>query len=168
MILENDEIKRNAVAFNGIFKLTYENKSKSSKIYLKPKGLKKDDVSHPVDLLTYRHSGNVKNVFEKVKELPSLINFFINQVKEDSSRISEIKNPDDVRKYLANKIKFSKKPEFKKYKSEVYKKLIKITVSNTFTLFEVFRSVEELFDHDDVISRDYWREKLYQVLIERD
>lgn len=168
LILENDEIKRNAVAFNGIFKLTFEEGDKSSEIYLKPKGLKKDNVSYPVDLLTYRHSGKVEKVFEKVTELPSLIDFFINQVKEDSSRISKIEKPDDVRKHLAKKIKFSKNPEFKKYKQQIFNKLMSITVSNTFSLFEVFRSVEELFEHDDIISRDFWRTKLYEVLVERD
>ena len=129
--------------------------------------MKKENVSYPVDLLTYKHNGKVENVFERVQQLPKLISFFIDQVKEDSLRISEIKYPNDVKLHLANKIKFSKKPEFKKYKSEVFNKLMKITVNNTFSLFDVFRSVEELFDHDDVVSRDYWREKLYQVLIER-
>src|SRR5699024_6604364 len=104
---------------------------------------------------------------EKIKSLPDLINFFINQVSEDAKNISDIKNPKDVRLYLARKIKFSKKPEFKKYKDTVFNKLMKITVDNTFNLFEIFREIEELFENEDVISRDYWREKLYESLIEK-
>src|SRR5690606_31712468 len=38
LILENDEIKRNAVSFNGVFKLKYNEGSKQSEIYIKPKG----------------------------------------------------------------------------------------------------------------------------------
>ena len=44
---------------------------------------------------------------------------------------------------------------------------MKLTVDNTFNLFEIFREIDELFDNDDVVSRDYWREKLYESLIER-
>lgn len=167
LILENDEIKRNAVSFNGIFKLTYNDGKRNSEIYVKPKGVKKEDVASPVDLLTYKHIGNTKTVFEKIKELPNLIDFFITQVSEDAKNISEIKNPKDVRLHLARKIKSSKKIEFKKYKDSVFNKLMKITVDNTFNLFEIFREIDELFENEDVISRDYWREKLYESLIEK-
>lgn len=167
LLLENDEIKRNAVSFNGVFKLKYNEGNKKSEIYIKPKGVKKDDVAYPVDLLTYKHTGNTKNVFEKIKELPNLIDFFISQVSDDATKISEIKNPKDVRLHLANKINNARKPEFLKYKKPVFNKLMKLTVDNTFNLFEIFREIDELFDNDDVISRDYWREKLYESLIER-
>ncbi|MPL55001.1 hypothetical protein SDC9_00468 [bioreactor metagenome] len=167
LILENDEIKRNAVSFNGVFKLTYNDGKKNSEIYIKPKGVKKEDVAFPVDLLTYKHTGNTKSVFDKIKDLPDLIDFFITQVSEDAKNISEIKNPKDVRLHLAKKIKYSKKAEFKKYKDSVFNKLMKITVDNTFNLFEIFREIDELFENEDVISRDYWREKLYESLIEK-
>lgn len=167
LILENDEIKRNAVSFNGVFKLTYNDGKRNSEIYIKPKGVKREEVAFPVDLLTYKHTGNTKNVFEKIKDLPDLISFFINQVSEDSKNISEIKYPKDVRLHLARKIKYSKKVEFKKYKDSVFNKLMKITVDNTFNLFEIFREIDELFENEDVISRDYWREKLYESLIEK-
>nr|WP_314545284.1 hypothetical protein [uncultured Empedobacter sp.] len=167
LILENDEIKRNAVSFNGVFKVSYNDGKKDSVIYIKPKGIKKDNIPFPVDLLTYKHTGNTKTVFEKIKELPDLIDFFINQVSEDAKYISEIKNPKDVRLNLARKIKYAKKAEFKKYKNSVIDKLSKITVDNTFNLFEIFREIEELFENEDVISRDYWREKLYESLIEK-
>lgn len=167
LILENDEIKRSAVSFNGVFRLSYKDGKKNSEIYIKPKGVKKENVNLPVDLLTYKHTGNTKTVFEKIEDLPNLIDFFINQVSEDAKRITEIQNPRDVRLYLAKKIKYSKKIEFKKYKDSVFNKLMKITVDNTFNLFEIFREIDELFENDDVISRDYWREKLYESLIER-
>ncbi len=41
-----------------------------------------------------------------------------------------------------------------------------ISVDSTFKLFELFREVEDLFEHDDIISRDFWRMKLYEALIE--
>jgi hypothetical protein len=167
LILENDEIKRNAVSFNGVFKLKYNDGIKKTEVYLKPKGVKKEDVAYPVDLLTYKHTGNAKNVLEKIKELPNLIDFFIKQVSEDATKISEFKNLKDVKFHLASKVNKARKPEFLKYKKTVFNKLMKITVDNTFNLFEIFREIDELFENDDVISRDYWREKLYESLIER-
>lgn len=167
LILENDEIKRKAVSFNGVFKLKFEENQKSSEIFLKPKGVTKKDGNYPVELLTYYHRGNVSNVFNKIQELPELIDFFINQVSEDATRISRIENPDDVRRHISHKVKNAKKPEFQIYKDSIFKKLTSITVDNTFRLFELLREVEELFEHDDVISRDFWRTKLYEALIER-
>jgi len=167
LLLENDEVKRSAVSFNGIFKLKYAEKNRSSEIYLKPKGYKSEDVNYPTDLLTYPHRGSVRSVFEKIESLPTLINHYITQIKNDAERISAIENPDDVRKLISDKIKYAKKPEFKEYKGKVFNKLISISVDNTFKLFELLRQVEELFEHDDVISKDFWRTKLYEALIER-
>lgn len=168
LILENDEIKRSAVSFNGIFKLKWEENDKKSEIFLKPTGVKKDDKNHPVDLLTYQHRGNVEGVFEKIQKLPDLIDFFINQVSEDAKRISNIQNPDDVRKFIKDKVKNSRKIEFQVYKNEILKKLMSISVDNTFKLFELLREVEDLFEHEDIISINFWRTKLYEALIKKE
>ncbi len=167
LILENDEVKRNAVSFNGVFKLKFEEKDKTSEILLKPRGLKRQDSMHPTDLLSFQHKGSVENVFERIKELPELIEFFIKQVSNDANKISAIENPDDVKKLILHKVKFSKKPEFQAYKEPIRKKLTSINVDNTFKLFELLREVEEIFEHDDVVSKDFWRTKLYESLIEK-
>lgn len=167
LLLENDEIKRSAVSFNGIFKLRYAEKDKSSEIYLKPRGYKSEDTNYPTDLLTYPHRGSINNVFEKIESLPTLIDHYIKQIKNDTERILAIENPDDVRKLISNKIKKAKKKEFKAYRVSVFQKLMSINVDNTFKLFELLRQVEELFEHDDVISIDFWRTKLYEALIEK-
>jgi hypothetical protein len=166
LILENDEIKRNAVAFNGMFKLIYSDDQNESEIFIKPRGVKKKGANNPVDLLTYQHRGSVENVLDKVKDLPDLIDFFIEQVSVDAKRISKISNPDDIRKFLSQRIKFAQKAEFQTYKDKVFEKLMSISVDNTFKLFELLRDVEELFEHDDIISRDFWRTRLYEALIE--
>ncbi len=167
LILENDEVKRNAVSFNGLFKLNYNEKNKTSGIYLKPYGIKKENNAFPVDLLNYQHRGTVDAVFEKIKELPTLIDFFIKQVSEDAKKISSLANPEDVKAFIRDKVKRSKKPEFQIYKDRIVKKLMSITVDSTFKLFELLREVEDLFEHDDIISLNFWRNKLYESLIER-
>lgn len=167
LILENDEIKRNAVSFNGMFKLIYSDGRKNSQLFIKPKGVKKDKADRPIDLLKYQHRGKVESVFNKITELPDLIDFFIEQVKDDAKRISSIESPDDIRKYLMFKVRFAQKDEFKKYKDDIYKKLMSISVDNTFKLFELLREVDDLFESEDIVSRNYWRTKLYETLIER-
>jgi hypothetical protein len=168
LILENDEVKRSSVSFNGLFKLTFKDNDKSSYLYIKPKGFKKDDSYHPVDLLSYPHRGSIKGVFEKIEQLPKSIEFFIKQVSEDAKRIATIQHPDDVRKFIINKVKKSKKTEFKVYKDKVFNKLMSVNVDTTFKLFSLLRQVEDLFEHDDVISLNFWRSKLYEALVERE
>lgn len=167
LILENDEVKRNAVTFNGVFKLDYQENNKTSSIFIKPHGVKSSERNFPVDLLTYQHRGSVKSVFEKLQGLPDGISVFIEQVTQDAKRISAIQHPNDVKKLIADKVKFSKKPEFKAYKPQVFNKLMNMTVNNVFQLFALLRSVEDLFEHDDVVSLNYWRNKLYEALIDR-
>jgi hypothetical protein len=167
LILENDEIKRGAVSFNGIFKLEYKDKNSHSEIYLKPNGLIRTGYNQPTDLLTYHHRGKVESVLEKIKDLPTLIDNYIEQVRRDAQRISAIRMPDDVRKFISEKIKNAKKAEFQVYKKDVFNKLMSMNVDSTFSLFELLRQVEDLFEHDDVISRDFWRKKLYESLIDK-
>lgn len=167
LILENDEIKRNAVSFNGVFTLIFNDNGKESEIFLKPKGMKSDESDFPSDLLTYRHSGSITNVLEKIGKLPELIKEYVQQVSEDAKNIVEIKHPDDVRKLIARKIKYSKKPEFKAYKDQIFKSLMNNNVNNVFGLFELLRSVDDLFEHTDVISKDFWRSKIYEALVNK-
>jgi hypothetical protein len=168
LILENDEIKRESVSFNGLCKLIYNRGADESEIFIKPRGLKLHDDSYPVDLLSYKHVGDVKSVFNKMQELPKLINFFITQVREDSVRISKITQPDEIRKYLKDKASAARKEEFKAYKGIVVNKLASITVDNIFGLFKLLQEVEKLFNHDDIVALDYWRTKIYETLIEKE
>lgn len=165
LILQNDEIKRHSVSFNGVFKLKYRKEQRTDEISLKPKGIKKDDTNRPVDLLTYKHQGKISQVLERLESLPKLIDFFIEQASSEAKKVSSITAPDDIRKLLSHKVRNSRKIEFRKYRHEVFNKLMSISVDNTFKLFELLRTVEELFEHDDIVSRDFWREKLYEALI---
>lgn len=167
IILENDEIKRNAVSFNGLIKLNYKQGDEESSIYIRPPGVKKENSQAPVDLLTYPHRGNVRTVLDKIQKLPDLIDFFAEQVRNDTKRISSIDNPNQVKEFIADKIKYSQKEEFKTYKAAVVNKLMKVNVDSTFKLFSLLRDVEELFENDDIISLNFWRNKLYQALVER-
>lgn len=45
-------------------------------------------------------------------------------------------------------------------------KLATLQVDSIFDLFEALRNVEELFG-DDIMSKDYWRSKLHELLLYR-
>lgn len=164
LILENNEVKDGSVSFNGVFKLKFDDKGRSSEIYLKPSLKKKDSDYITTDLLTYAHRGKVENVISKISELPMLIDYFIEQVTEDAKLIISMTHANDVKNYIADKIKKSKKEEFKEYRKSIFNKLMNINVSNTFELFELLRKVEELFEHEDIVAKDFWRQKLYETL----
>ncbi|GGP04394.1 hypothetical protein GCM10010992_16660 [Cloacibacterium rupense] len=167
LTLENDEIKRNAVSFNGIFTLVYKKGDEESEIIIRPKGMKSNEESFPTDLLTYRHQGKVETVIEKVKNLPILIEKYISQIEKEAEDISNKKNPDSIRELIVKKIRDGRKAEFKQYKAIVQEELNRIRVDNMFKLFELLGSIEKLFEEEDVISIDYWRSKLYEALIEK-
>ena len=118
------------------------------------------------DMLTYSHGVNVKTAISRVSELPKMIEKYIKQVSKDAVAIKSIKEPKLVREFIQHKIKNARKDEFVGYKPEIIKKLASMEVNSVFELFELLRKVEELFG-DDIKSKNFWREKLYEALIKR-
>ena len=167
MILENDEIKDSAVRFNGVFKLTYTDGDKSSYLLLRPKSFKDSEaLSYRTDMLTYTHAMNVCTVHEKMKKLPLYISQYVGQTIENAKVIVDIKNPNEVKDFISEKVRRARDEHFIKHKGDVMKKLATIHVNSIFDLFEALRSVEELFG-DDIKSKDYWRSRLHNLLLYR-
>lgn len=167
LILENDEIKSSAVKFNGVFKLVYKSGDKSSYLLLRPKSFKDSDtLSYRSDMLTYTHSMNVSTVYEKMKKLPLYIEQYVEQIVENANAIVDIKQPHEVKNFITKNIRKAKDEHFMKYKGEVLAKLATLQVNSIFDLFEALRNVEELFG-EDILSKDYWRSKLHDLLLYR-
>ena len=167
LILENDEIKNSAVRFNGVFKLTYKSGDKSSYLLLRPRSFKDSDtLSYRSDMLTYTHSMNVGTVHEKMSKLPLYISKYVDQTVENADAIIDIKNPSEVKDFIAEKVRRARDEHFIKHKGEVLAKLATLQVDSIFDLFEALRNVEELFG-DDIMSKDYWRSKLHELLLYR-
>lgn len=164
--LENDEIRQSSVILNAEFRIVYKKEEKESSIFIKPTNYLKNHGTYSQDMLTYSHGVNVKTAIEKVSELPTLIDKYIEQVSKDAVDIKSIKKPQLVKEFIQQKIKNARKDEFVGYKPEVIKKLANMEVNSVFELFELLRKVEELFG-DDIKSKNFWREKLYEALIKR-
>lgn len=164
--LENDEIRQSSVILNAEFRVVYKKEDRESGIFIKPTNYLKNHGTYSQDMLTYSHGVNVKTAISKVSELPKLIDKYIEQVSKDAVDIKSIKKPQVVQEFIQQKIKNARKDEFVGYKPEVIKKLASMEVNSVFELFELLRKVEELFG-DDIKSKNFWREKLYEALIKR-
>lgn len=167
LILENDEIKDSSVSFSGVFQLMYTSGGRNTNITLRPNTFHyPGEMSYNTDMLTYTHSMSVEKVYDKISNLPLYIEKYVSQVAKYARAIIDIKNPNEVKSFIVEAVNKAKKDEFSKYKEDVLRKLAAIESNSIFDLFEALRSVEELFG-DDIVSREYWRKKLFTLLFSR-
>ena len=117
-------------------------------------------------MLTYTHSMNVGTVHEKMNKLPLYISKYVDQTVDNAGAIIDIKNPSEVKDFIAEKVRRARDEHFIKHKGDVLAKLATLQVNSIFDLFEALRNVEELFG-DDIMSKDYWRSKLHELLLYR-
>ena len=152
--LTNDEIKREAVKFSGLYKINLI----TSDITLKPDEGK-------ANILSFKHSSKPVTVKDKISELNISIAEFISETIDDFKLIKNAKKPDDLRLNLIKRAKFAGDSDFKKYKSDIIK-VLSTRVSTIFQLLEIVSKTETIFSDEDVQAKDFWRFKLYQSLIE--
>ena len=164
--LENDEIRQSAVTLNAEFRVVYKKGEKESDIFIKPTAYQKEQGSYSQDMLTYSHGMNVKTAIERISNLPVLIDKYIDLVSKNAIAIKSIRNPQQVKDFIQKKIQHARKDDFVGYKTAIVEKLASIEVHSVFDLFDLLRNVEELFG-DDIKSKNFWRQKLYDALINR-
>ena len=164
--LENDEIRQSAVTLNAEFRVVYKKGEKESDIFIKPTAYQKEQGSYSQDMLTYSHGMNVKTAIERISNLPVLIDKYIDLVSKNAIAIKSIRNPQQVKDFIQQKIQHARKDDFVGYKTAIVEKLASIEVHSVFDLFDLLRNVEELFG-DDIKSKNFWRQKLYDALINR-
>ncbi len=164
--LENDEIRQSAVTLNAEFRVVYKRGGKESDIFIKPTAYQKEHGSYSQDMLTYSHGMSVKTAIERVSNLPVLIDKYIDLVSKNAIAIKSIKNPQQIKEFIQQRIQHARKDDFVGYKAAIVEKLASIEVHSIFDLFDLLRNVEELFG-DDIKSKYFWRQKLYDALINR-
>lgn len=153
--LVNDEIKRESVKFNGLFSIVYDN---TKTISIKP------DIN--AKIINFSHKIGVKKVANLLKGLPEAIDEFIAVMHNDIMFINKSKSPKELKKYLHLKVKNSKQKEFReKYKKEVQKIIEEENVNTFYQLLDLMNKVDLLIDDSDIKAKDYWKYKLYEVLV---
>lgn len=154
--LVNDEIKRDAVKFNGLFTVYIPKKQ----IYVKSEEPKK------CNLISFSHSIGLDKVRDRISSLNASINDFINDTVNDAKKIKVIDTPDLFREYILMKVQNSKNIEFNKNYRDQVKQILSNKVRTIFELASLFEKVELLIEDDHIMSLDFWRHKLYQVLMD--
>lgn len=154
--LVNDEIKRDAVKFNGLFTVYMPKKQ----IYVKSEEPKK------CNLISFSHSIGLDKVRDRISSLNASINDFINDTVNDAKKIKVIDTPDLFREYILMKVQNSKNIEFNKNYRDQVKQILSNKVRTIFELASLFEKVELLIEDDHIMSLDFWRHKLYQVLMD--
>ena len=117
-------------------------------------------------MLTYSHGMNVQTAVDRISNLPVLIDKYIDLVSKNAIAIKSIKNPQQVKEFIQQRIQHARKDDFIGYKAAIVEKLASMEVHSVFDLFDLLRNVEELFG-DDIKSKNFWRQKLYDALINR-
>lgn len=164
LILQNDEIRRSSVAINAAFKVVHKIGQVEKGIYIKPDKYQKEHGIHSQDMLTFSHGMNVKTAINKISALPDLIEKYITMISKEAVNIKSLKNPAHVKEYIQRTIQNARTDYFLGYKDDIVKKLANIQVNTIFELFDLLRNIEELFG-EDIKSKNFWREKLYDALI---
>ena len=103
---------------------------------------------------------------EKLNNLNERINIFINDTVDDARSIKILEKPDLFREHLVQKIHNSRNVEFNKlYKAQI-KSLLSNKVKTIFELAEIFNNINIVIADEHISSLDFWRYKLYQVLMD--
>ncbi|MDO6813231.1 hypothetical protein [Tenacibaculum soleae] len=153
--LVNDEIKREAVKFNGLFSISYSN---DKVISIKP------DIN--AKIINFSHRVGVKKVWLLLSGLSDAIDDFTQEMYKDIELIKKSESPEELKKALYIKVKNAQQKEFREnYKKEVQLILEKENVSTFYELLDLMNKVDLLIDDSDIKAKDYWKYKLYEVLV---
>lgn len=156
--VSNDEIKREALKFSGVCSIIFTYKDDEKELFIKPSEIKSKILAikhNQVPKTAVEELGNIKNS-EKVH----------NELFDDISKISEIKNPEQIKFLIKRKVEKAKSEEIKKYKNEILRELTNNSVSNIIELLNVFKKIE-LLANEDIETTEYLRFIIYQALIDK-
>lgn len=156
--LVNDEVKRDAIKFRGIFTIEFDKD--------KGHGLVIQSQTDSSTIISIPHRQGT-NVLSKLSNLDKQIQEFEKNMYQSIETIKSITKPDDVRQFLLKQISRAKSNDFSTiYKNEA-KRILLNTVDNILQLLENFQKIDHLIQEEDVKAKDYIRQKLYDVLLGR-
>ena len=153
--LVNDEIKRESVKFNGLFSINY---NETENVSIKP------DINGKI--ISFSHMISIEKVSRLIQGLSEAIDEFVETIYKDAEYIKKAKSPKELKSYLYQKVKNSKQKEFReKYKKDVQKIIEKESVNTLYQLLDLMGKVDLMIDDSDIKAKDFWKFKLYEVLV---
>lgn len=154
--LSNDEIKKEALRFSGLYNIYVEDDEKVGSFYIKPNSSKSS-------ILAIKHSSTLNNVVEHLKELQERSISVENEMFADILKISTIVDADQIRHLIKSKIDNSTKDELKKYKNELSSKLVE-KVNNIYELLKAMDKVYLVIKESDLDAKEYLMYVLYSAI----
>ena len=150
--MSNDEIKREAFKFSGLF--TIETFEDNTQIYLKPKNITNKWIS-------IHHNYLPSTVIEQLEMLSDFIINAEQEMKEDMLELDKIGNPDHLRHFLLRKIELSSNPQLSIYKNAIKEKL-DVKIGRISDLIILMGKIDELVI--DLELKEYLRYLFYEIL----
>lgn len=157
--VSNDEIKREALKFNGVCYISFKdsNNEDSELFIIRPQEIKSRIIS-------IKHNVLPKTAIEELANIGNARNIHAD-LFEDISTITEIKSPEQIKFLLKRKVELAKGEHIKKYKNQILERLSQ-SVSNIIQLLTLFKKIE-LLANEDIDAIEYIRYIIYQSLIEK-
>ena len=152
--MSNDEIKREAFKFSGLFTLKTSDSKNQVNIFLKPKRIK-------TKLISIRHNFLPSTVIEQLQELSNFIEEAEKEMKEDMIELNSIKNPDHLRFFLLRKIESAQNKELSQFKPQI-KETLDVKIYKINELLLLMGKVDEIVT--DLEVKEYLRYLFYEIL----
>lgn len=153
--MSNDEIKREAFKFGGLFKLSLKDKGEQRNVYLKPKKIK-------TKLISIKHNFKPQTVIASLSGLASFIKEAESEMIEDIKDLHKVSNPDLLRFALLRKIERSSNSDLGVYKDTIRKELNK-KIYKIGELLILMDKVDDVVKDLDV--KEYLRYLFYDILM---
>lgn len=154
ILISNDEIKRESLKFIGVCSICTNN---NKEIYLQPDNIK-------FKILLIPHSQVPMNAISQLTKIENTKKIH-DELYNDISKISNIKNPETIKYLIIDKVKKAKNSSIKVIKSNILSEL-NAHVSTVIELLELFNKIN-LIVSDDIPAKEYLRFIQYQALINR-
>lgn len=153
--MSNDEIKREAFKFSGLFNLSMIDNGKQRNLYLKPKKIK-------TKLISIKHNFKPETVISSLKGLSDFIKNAESEMIEDIKDLHKVSNPDLLRFALLRRIERSSNSELGVYKDTIQKELNK-KIYKISELLILMDKVDEVVI--DLEVKEYLRYLFYDILM---
>ncbi|MDC1881190.1 hypothetical protein [Bacteroides uniformis] len=157
--VSNDEIKREALKFNGVCYISFKdsNNIDNELFIIRPQEIKSR-------ILSIKHNVLPKTAIEELSHISDAGNIHTS-LFEDIATITQIKSPEQIKFLLKRKVESAKGDSIKRYKKQILDTLNEST-SNIIQLLTLFKKIE-IIANEDIDAIEYIRYIVYQALIDR-
>lgn len=156
--VSNDEVRREALRFTGVCSIVFgNNEGSNNELYINPKEIKSR-------ILSIGHNRIPRTAIDELANIDNTRTIHAN-LFVDIQKIAKIKNPEEIKFLVRDKVENAKTAEVKKLKSKLLTELNK-QATDLIQLLTIFSKVE-LLAGEDIDALEYLRFIIYQALIDK-